>query len=68
MQSEMLTPQNKWLQAFTRFTNHNELTYEMVNTLISRVVVNSSDEFDFVWNFKSDYEALNDYARLEGSV
>jgi len=68
MQSETLTPQNKWLQAFMRFTDHDELTYEMVNTLISRVVINSSNEFDFIWNFKSDYEALNDYVKLGVSV
>ena len=68
LQSETLTPQNRWLQAFTRFTEQDELTYEMVNTLISRIIVNSSDEFNFVWNFRSDYEALNNYAKLGVSV
>jgi len=61
MQSETLTPQNRWLQTFTRFTDHDELTHEMVNSLISRIIVKSSDEFEFVWNFKADYEALTDY-------
>ncbi|MCL2855592.1 MAG: recombinase family protein [Defluviitaleaceae bacterium] len=63
MQSETLTPQNKWLQAFTRFTDHHELTYDMVNTLISRIIVNTSEEFNIVWNFKSDYDALENYAK-----
>ncbi|MCL1843395.1 MAG: recombinase family protein [Defluviitaleaceae bacterium] len=63
MQSETLTPQNKWLQAFIRFADHNELTYEMVNTLISRIIVKSPNEFEFVWNFKGDYEALANYTR-----
>jgi DNA invertase Pin-like site-specific DNA recombinase len=62
-QSETLTPQNKWLQAFKRFTNNNELSFEMVNTLINHVIVHSDSEFDFIWNFKSDYEALSEYAK-----
>jgi len=64
MQSETLTPQNKWLQAFRQFTDQNELSYDMVQTLISRIIVIAPNEYDFVWNFKGDYEALSDYAKL----
>ena len=65
IQSETLTPQNKWLQAVKRFTDHDELSHEMVNTLISRVIVRSNHEFSFVWNFKSDYEMLSEYANAD---
>jgi len=68
MQSETLTPNNKWLQAFRRFTDHNELSHEMVNTLISRVVVRSNNELDFIWNFRSDYEAVCEYTNFGKSV
>jgi len=60
-QSETLTPKNKWLQAFRRFTDHDELSYEMVRTLIKQVVVTGVNEFYFVWNFKNEYEALCEY-------
>ena len=63
-QSETLTPQNRWLQAFRQFSDHAELSHDMVQTLINRVVVVAPNEYDFVWNFKGDYEALTDYARL----
>ena len=64
MQSETLTPQNRWLQAFRQFSDHAELSHDMVQTLISSVVVVAPNEYDFVWNFKGDYEALADYTRL----
>lgn len=61
MRSETLTKKNKWLQAIERFTEHDELTREMVNTLIHRVIVKSNTDFDFVWNFKNEYDALCEY-------
>ena len=48
-------------QAFRRFTDHDELSYEMVRTLIKQVVVTGVNEFNFVWNFKNEYEALCKY-------
>ena len=60
-QSETLTPKNKWLQALSRFTDHNELSREMVHTLINQVMVGSNSEFHIIWNFKSDYEAICAY-------
>ena len=65
MQSETLTPQNKWLQAFKQFTDHDELSHDMIKTLINRVVVHTSTEFDFVWNFKNEYEALREYTKAK---
>jgi ElaB/YqjD/DUF883 family membrane-anchored ribosome-binding protein len=66
MKNETLTPQNKWLQAFKRFTDQNELSHEMVRTLISRVVVVAPHEYDFVWNFKSDFDALTEHIKAKG--
>jgi len=60
-QNETLTPKNRWLQAVRRFTEHDELSYEMVHTLISHVIVYGNNEFDIVWNFKNEYEALCEY-------
>ena len=62
IRSETLTQQNKWLQAFRRFTDHDELSHDMVKTLVIQVVVNTKAEFDFIWNFKSEYDALCEYA------
>jgi len=61
MQFETLTPENKWLQALKRFTDHDELSHEMVHTLIKQVVVSGINKFDIVWNFKNEYEALCEY-------
>jgi len=66
MQSETLTPQNKWLQAFKRFTDQSELSHDMVRTLIKRIVVVAPNEYDFVWNFKNDYEALAEHIKAKG--
>jgi DNA invertase Pin-like site-specific DNA recombinase len=68
IQSETLTPHNKWLQAFRRFTDHDELTHEMVKTLISRVIIRANKNFEFVWNYKDDYEALSAYAVTGGNA
>ena len=67
MKSETLTPQNKWLQAIMRFKDQGELTHEMVNTLISRVIVRSNTDFEFIWNFKSDKQALCIYTGVDYS-
>jgi len=61
MQSETLTPQNKWLQALKRFTEHNDLSRDMVLTMIDRIVVCGINQFNIVWNFKNEYEALCGY-------
>ena len=66
LQSETLTPQNKWLQAFRQYQEYDELTFEMVNMLISHVVVHTENELDYVWNFKSDYDVLNEYVTTLG--
>jgi len=62
MQAETLTPQNKWLQALKRFTDHNDLSRDMVLTMVDRIVVYGVNQFNIVWNFKNEYEALCDYA------
>jgi len=62
-QSETLTFQNKWLQAFNQFIDHDELSHEMVNVLVNHIIIHSESEFDFVWNFRNDYKLLNDYAK-----
>lgn len=59
--SETLTPKNKWLQACKRFTDHDELSREMVHTLIDYIIVSGNNEFEIVWNFKNEYEALCEY-------
>jgi len=61
MQAETLTPQNKWLQALKRFTDHDELSRDMVHALINRIIVSDVNKFGIVWNFKNEYEALCDY-------
>jgi hypothetical protein len=60
--SETLTPKNKWLQAFKRFTDHNELSCDMVHTLIKQITISGNNEFEITWNFKNEYEALCEYA------
>ena len=66
LQSETLTPQNKWLQAFRQFQEYDELNFEMVNALISHVIVHTDSELDYVWNFRSDYDVLNEYVATQG--
>jgi len=66
-QSETLTPKNKWLAVFQRFADHDELSREMVVTLIKKVIVKGSGEFEFVWHFKDEYDALCGYTLRYGS-
>jgi len=58
MQSEILTTQNKWLQAVKQFSDPAELSHDIVQALISRIVVVAPNEYDFVWNFKCDRKLL----------
>ena len=59
--TETLTPKNKWLQVFKRFTDHDELSCDMVHTLIDYVSVSGNNEFHIVWNFRNEYEVLCEY-------
>jgi len=59
--SETLTPKNKWLQAVKRFTEHDELSRDMVHALIDHITVSGNNEFHIVWNFRNEYEALCEY-------
>lgn len=61
MRDETLTPKNKWLQALKRFTDHDELSREMIHTLIDHVIVSGNNEFHIIWNFRNEYEALREY-------
>lgn len=64
MKSETLTPKNKWVQVFKRFTDHDELSYEMVKALVKKVIVKNNTDFEFVWNFKNEYDALREYTEV----
>jgi DNA invertase Pin-like site-specific DNA recombinase len=59
--TKTLTPQNKWLQAFKRFTDHDELSSEMIHTLIDHITVCGNNDFHIVWNFRNEYEAICEY-------
>jgi len=67
LQEDTLADKNKWIQTFTELDNPDELTHELISLLVSHIVVKSPTEFEFVWNFKSDYEAILGYVNKGGN-
>lgn len=66
IQSETLTPQNKWITAFKRFKDEKEVTREMATTLIKQIKVFDYNTVEIVWNYQDEMLALENF--IEGSA
>lgn len=58
------TSENLFLQAFTRFQSCEELTRDMLTTLIERIYIDEHDGVEIVFKYKDEYLSLRDF--IEG--
>jgi len=58
------TPVNKWLAAFTRFMDAQELTAEMAQALVERVEVSNRDRVTITFKFRDEFAAISEYAEV----
>ncbi len=56
---------NRWLKAARSFQNPAELTREMLEAIVERVVVSGPDKINVVWNFRDEL-ALLEACALDG--
>ena len=62
------TPVNKWIMAFNRFMEAQELTIEMAQALLERVEVSDRDNVTVAFKFRDEYAAVCEYANIEKAV
>lgn len=60
--AEHSTPTNKWLAAFSRFMDADELTAEMAQALIKRVVISNYNRVDVVFKFNDELVSISEYS------
>jgi DNA invertase Pin-like site-specific DNA recombinase len=58
------TPVNKWLAAFTRFMDAQELTAEMAQALVECVEVSNRDRVTITFKFRDEFAAISEYAEV----
>jgi DNA invertase Pin-like site-specific DNA recombinase len=63
--TQMSTPMNKWLTAFSRFMDARELTAEMARALVVRIIIKNRNCVEICFNFKDEYEAVCGYSGYE---
>jgi len=56
---------NRWLSAARAFQNPTELTREMLEALIEKIVVNSPIDINVIWNHRDEFALLESCAREE---
>ena len=59
------TPTNKWFAAFSRFMDSKELTAEMVQALVERVVIKSYNRVDVLFKFRDEFAAISEYSNFK---
>jgi DNA invertase Pin-like site-specific DNA recombinase len=60
--AECSTPTNKWLAAFSRFMDAEELTADLVQALIERVDVSNRNRVTVTFKFSDEYAAICGYS------
>ena len=56
------TPVNKWLVAFSKFMDEQELTTPMAQALVERIEVSDHDKVTVKFKFRDEYLAVSEYA------
>lgn len=49
---------NRWLAAARSFQNPTELTREMLEALVERIVITNADSIDVIWKFRDEFARL----------
>jgi DNA invertase Pin-like site-specific DNA recombinase len=62
------TSANKWLAAFSRFMDTEELTADMAQALIERVEVSTGRRVNVIFKFNDEFAAICEYANYPGVV
>jgi hypothetical protein len=62
--SEQSTPINKWLAAFSRFMDIEELTIEMTQALVERVEISDYNKVSIIFKFRDEYAAISEYVEV----
>lgn len=55
------TSENLFLQAFTRFQTGEELTRDMLITLVERIYIDEYDGVEIIFKYRDEYQALCDF-------
>ena len=56
--ADMPSSDNRWLKAARAFQNPTELTREMLEAIVERIVIYGPDKIDVVWNFRDELALL----------
>ena len=56
---------NRWLAAARSFQNPTELTREMLEALVERIVITGSEHIDIIWKFRDEFALLESCASAE---
>ncbi|MCD8100399.1 MAG: recombinase family protein [Oscillospiraceae bacterium] len=62
--SKQYTPENLFLQAFTKFQSCTELTRDMLTALIERIYIDEHDGVEIIFKCRDEYNALCNF--IEG--
>jgi hypothetical protein len=62
------TSDNRWLTAARSFQNPTELTREMLEAIVERIVVYGPDNIEIVWKFKDEFALLESCAAEEEAL
>jgi len=62
--TQISTPTNKWLAAFSRFMDAKEFTAEMAQALIERVEVSNRDHVTITFKFRDEYAAIQKFMEV----
>lgn len=65
LQEDVSVSNNHWLAAARSFQNPTELTREMLEALVERVVITNTEDIKVVWKFADELALLQDCAEKE---
>ena len=64
--ADVSASENRWLWAVRDFQNPAELTREMLEALVGRIVVSGLGDVKIVWKFADEFKQLQEYAERGG--
>ncbi len=65
--ADMPSSDNRWLKAARAFQNPTELTREMLEAIVERIVIYGPDKIDVVWNFRDELATRREQQHREST-
>lgn len=65
--ADALSPAGKWLEAAQALPNLTELSRDMAEALIDRIVIRSADDIEIVWKHRDEFALLEAFAEVDAS-